>query len=256
MRIVLFFLFFVNCAFATIVEVSSINQAVPYITQDAWFLVDLDNCLFEAKQACGHADWFYVELQKNLDKGLSRDEAIKETYPLWLETQKVTEVKPLEAAFVTFIQSLQSQGVTVMGLTHRQPVVAESTLRQVKSLSLDFSITSPSIESFDLSMPYPSVFYGGVLFVGDYQKKSAVLTAFFNQIQKTPSKVVFIDDKLKNVEDLDGFLTPMGIDYTGLYYTAIQHQPKVYDKDLADFQYDCMHRILSNEEAKLLINTN
>ena len=57
--------------------------------------------------------------------GMSREEAIRDTYPGWIKTQQVCPVKPLEENFVPNLIALQSRGITVMGLTHRQPSVAQ-----------------------------------------------------------------------------------------------------------------------------------
>lgn len=85
---------------AKIIETAHIVEVISYIDEDTWFLVDIDNTLFEAKQALGHANWFYDELQKRLERGMSREEAIRDAYPGWIKTQRVCPVKPLEEEFV------------------------------------------------------------------------------------------------------------------------------------------------------------
>lgn len=47
---------------AKIIETAHIADAIPYIDEETWFLVDLDNTMFESKQALGHANWFYDEI--------------------------------------------------------------------------------------------------------------------------------------------------------------------------------------------------
>lgn len=80
---------------AKIVETARVADVLPFIDEGTWFLIDLDNTLFEAKQSLGHADWFYDELQARMQKGMSRDEAIRDAYPGWIKTQAVCLVKPL-----------------------------------------------------------------------------------------------------------------------------------------------------------------
>jgi hypothetical protein len=38
---------------AKIIETRYIEDVIPLIDEDTWFLVDLDNCLFEGSQALG-----------------------------------------------------------------------------------------------------------------------------------------------------------------------------------------------------------
>ena len=87
-------------------------------------------------------------MNTRMEKGMSRDEAIADAYPDWIKTQKACRVKPLEESFVPVLLMLQSKKTTIMGLTHRQPSVADSTARQVNSLGFDFSTTAKSKDSF------------------------------------------------------------------------------------------------------------
>lgn len=69
---------------------------------------------------------------------------------------------------------------------------------------------------------------------------------------KKPKKIVFIDDKRKNVDELE-VLASHGIEYIGVHYTAIEHADPIYRRDLAEFQYKFLDQILSNEAAQLLM---
>lgn len=238
---------------AKIIETAHVADALAYIDADTWFLVDLDNTMFEGKQALGHADWFYDELQQRIQKGLTREEAFQEFYPEWVKTQQRCPVKTLEDDFVPILCSLQQQGIVVMGLTHRQPPVAPATVRQVTSLGFDFITTAPSKDTFAVPAASPTLYIQGILFVSDYNKKSDVFLPFLSIVKQTPKKVVFIDDKRKNVEELEQALTKLGIEYVGLYYTAIEHSKRIYSRELAEFQYHYLDHIMSNEAATLLM---
>lgn len=237
---------------AKIIETQFIDDVVPLIDEDTWFLVDLDNCMFEGAQALGHANWFYDELQQRMQKGMSREEAIRDAYPIWIKTQKLCKVKPLETNFVPALITLQAKGVVIMGLTHRQPSVADSTIQQVNSLGFDFLKTAPSKEIFSVRAPTPTLYSQGVLFVGDYNKKNDVFEPFLSLLDRKPKKIVFIDDKRKNVEELER-LTNYGIEYIGVHYTAIEHAEPVYVREIAEFQYKIMNQIISNEAAQILM---
>lgn len=237
---------------AKIIETKRVEEILPYIDDETWLLVDLDNCMFQAAQALGHANWFYDLLQQRLEKGMSRDEAIADAYPYWIKTQKVCKVKALEETFVPLLLALQNKNTTIMGLTHRQPSVADSTVRQVNSLGFDFVPSAPAKNNFVVPAKNPTLYYQGILFVGDYNKKIDIFESFLHIIQKKPKKVVFIDDKRKNVEELE-VLTNFGIEYMGVHYTAIEKSIPVYSREIADVQYKFLDQILSNEAALLLM---
>lgn len=237
---------------AKVIETQHIKDVIPLIDEDTWFLVDLDNCLFEGVQALGHANWFYDLVQEKIQKGMSRENAIKEVYPNWINSQKVCRVKPLELDFVPSLLKLQDQGIVIMGLTHRQPIIADSTIKQVDSLGFNFMTSAPSKDSFGVRSSTPTLYTNGILFVGDYNRKIDVFWTFMEIIEQKPKKIVFIDDKRKNVEELES-LIQKGIDYIGVHYTAIEHAKPVYDKKIAEFQFKFLDQIMSNEEALLLM---
>lgn len=237
---------------AKIIETKHIEDVLPFIDEETWVLVDLDNCLFEGAQALGHANWFYDEVQQRIQKGMSRDVAISDAYPDWIKTQRVCKVKPLEETFVPTLLLLQKRGIPIMGLTHRQPSVAEATLSQVGSLGFDFLATAPSKDSFSIRTKTPALYCQGILFAGDYNKKNDVFEPFLSIIKKSPRKIVFIDDKRKNIEELES-LAQYGIEYTGIHYTAIQDAKPLYVREIAEFQYKFLDQIMSNEAALLLM---
>lgn len=235
-----------------IIETRYIQDVNPLIDEETWLLVDLDNCMFEGAEALGHANWFYDEMQKRIEKGMTRDEAIAHAYPLWVKVQKVSSVKPLEAHFVPTLLALQNRGICIMGLTHRQPSVADSTANHVSSLGFNFLSTAPSKECFSIPAKTPTLFYQGILFVGDYNKKIDVFDPFLKKINQKPKKIVFVDDKRKNVEELEA-LAEQGIEYIGIHYTAIQYAKPVYDREIAEYQAKFLDKVMSNEAALLLM---
>lgn len=239
---------------AKVIETAHIADVMPFISEESWFLVDLDNTLFEAKQALGHANWFYDEMQARMQKGMARDDAIRDVYPEWIKTQRVCPVKPLEEQFIFEILALQEKSVVVMGFTHRQPLAAEVTLHQIRSLGIDFTKTAPNKETFTIPSATPTLYTHGVLFVGDYNKKGDIFLPFLQMIQKNPVKVVFIDDKRKNVEELEQALAPLEVEYIGIHYRAIEYTAPVYSPELAQFQYQFIDKIMSNQAAQALMN--
>lgn len=251
-RLFFFFAFALASLEARVIQTSHIKEVIPLVDEDTWFLVDLDNCMYQGAQALGHANWFYDELQKRLEKGMSREEAIADCYPSWIKTQKACKVKVLEEDFVPTLIYMQKKGYTIMGLTHRQPSVFDSTVAQVNSLGFDFNRSSPSHDSFSLPSKTATLYYAGILFVGDYNKKIDIFLSFLSHIGKKPKKIVFIDDKKKNVDELEA-LSQQGIEYIGVHYTAIDYSKPVYNREIAEFQLKFLDQILSNEAAILLM---
>lgn len=238
---------------ATIIETATIDPILKVIDEDTWVLVDLDNTTFEGKQALGHTDWFYDKAFALVREGMTLDEATRACYPEWIEIQKICPVKPLEAAFIPSLIELQKRGITVMGLTQRQPSLAEATLRQLNSLNFDFHISAPSKDTFSIPSETPTLYKQGVLFTGEFNKKGEMFIHFLSIINQRPKKVVFIDDKKSHVEEVKSVLSRHGIEYIGFHYTAHQYVEKVYHPEVAEFQRKFLKTIMSNEAARLLM---
>lgn len=77
------------------------------------------------------------------EKGITLDEATRTCYPEWIEIQKVCPVKAVEEAFIPALKAAQQRQIIMMGLTHRQPTLADSTVNQLRSLDWSFEPTAP-----------------------------------------------------------------------------------------------------------------
>lgn len=255
LRIFCIFWCFLPCfTEAKIVETTTISEILPLIDADTWVVLDLDNTVFEGKQALGHTDWFYDKAHALMrNEGITLEEATRVCYPEWIEVQKVCPVKAVEQAFLPSLAPLQKQGVVLMGLTHRQPSLVDSTLRQLRSLDWTFEPTAPFKDSLVVPSATPTKYQEGVLFTGEYNKKGEIFVRFLSMIGKQPRKILFVDDKRSHVEDVEKAVTAQGIDYLGVHYRATEHVSKVYDPVIAEFQKKFLTQIMSNEAAMLLV---
>lgn len=237
---------------AKIIETTTIEDIIPLIDADTWLVLDLDNTVFEGKQALGHTDWFYDKAFAMMrDGGLSIEEATRECYPEWIEIQKVCPVKPVEPAFIPALKKFL--GNVIMGLTHRQPSIAASTISQLESLGFSFYPYAPVKNTFEVTSLTPTLYVEGVLFTGEYNKKGEIFVRFLSMIGQKPKKILFVDDKRGHVEDVGRALSEEGIEYIGVHYRAIEYVEKIYDPQIAEFQKKFLNQIMSNEAAQLLI---
>lgn len=237
-----------------LIESKTIADVIPLIDENTWFLVDLDNTVFQAKQALGHVNWLQHEVQKLVTAGKSRQDAFHSLYPLWKKTQMMTEVIPVEISFLEAIKELQKRNIVVMGLTHRQLFIVPETFCQLDSIGVNFLPTAPSKRTFNISAKQPALYTHGILFVDDFNTKGEVFRSFLEQLGQKPKRVVFIDDKKKNVEELAKAALSDGIEYIGVYYTAVEQGPQIYSPELAEQQLRFLNSILSNEQAQYLLS--
>ncbi len=243
-------------SFATqeVIVCETVIDLLPLIDEKTWFLVDLDNTVFQATQALGHVNWLQHEVQKQMNEGKSREEAFYSLYPLWKKTQMMTDVTPIEVNFLKIIQQLQNNNIVVMGLTQRQLFVIPETLRQLDSLGVTFQKTAPLKETINFFGKEPALYTQGILFIGDFNTKGDIFRTFLKQLEQKPKKIVFIDDKRENVEELAKVAMLEEIEYIGAHYTAIERGQQIYFPELAEYQLNFFDNIMSNEEALLFLS--
>lgn len=133
---------------------------------------------------------------------MTLDEATRVCYSEWIEVQKVCSVKPVEPAFIPVLMHLKERDIVMMGLTHRQPSTADSSICQLESIKWNFLNSSPVKETFVVPSETPTIYTQGVLFTGEYNKKGEIFLRFLSLINQKPKKVVFIDDKRSHVEEV------------------------------------------------------
>ena len=234
-------------------EITTIKTLPNLITETSWVLFDLDNTVFESKQALAHADWIMDLLTTHMrETGLNIRDASDDLYPRWLNTLSAGEVQPVETESVATIKALQQRGIVTMGLTARRPITAEITQRQLASIHVDFTKTPPHQNTFCTHTENPIDYHEGVLFAGDYTTKGQTFLWFLQEIKQTPSSVILVDDSLHNVTEFENTLSQSGIPCKGLHYTAIHHKPKIYCPEIAHIQlniFEKTNHIISNEEA-------
>ncbi len=72
-----------------------------------------------------------------------------------------------------------------------------------------------------------------------------------------PKHIVFINDKLTHVRDVEGSVELSGIEFTGLRYTFSDERVQNFRQDIAEIQWtqSSFNYILSDEEALAILST-
>jgi len=246
----LIFLFLHTLAFAQVVEIKKIKQIAPHLKKYHLIIFDLDNTIMEPAQLLGSDQWFFHRMQKHESDGFDIKKALDKTLLEWYEIQAITKVKLVEKDVKKIIRHLQNKNVLVMGLTTRDLHFSYSAMKQLDSLDIDLSKTAPYKENlyFDNGV----LFNKGILFASG-KNKGDVLKQFLNKIEFLPKSVIFIDDKLKHINEVDKFCREKEIKFLGFRYGALDEKIKNFDSQVANIQHKYFQSILSDEDAKRML---
>lgn len=196
-------------------------------------IYDIDNTLVRAQDVQARDEYFSARLKREMESGKDLTTACNIVLPQFFECMKKTAVSLVDERSVGSITRLQRRGIAMIALTARSPHVLEvCTLKQLARVGINFRITSPAHEN-DLNftgMMDKADFKGGVVFCGN-NDKGAVLERLFEQTGFIPDKIIFVDDKLKNLENVEREALKLHIPFLGIRYSKL-------DAEIESFMLD------------------
>jgi hypothetical protein len=211
------------------------NQLSDFVTDNTLVLFDLDHTVFEGAEVYGHANWFYDRIREGKKQGITASDTIRKIFPLWLESQERTSVKPVEPQIPSFIKQLQARGLKVMGFTARWAPMIPATLRQLEEIDVHFESSSLTPANLSVDDFEPPVAYGkGVLFMSEFFDKSLVLKAYLERIRYEPQRIVIVDDCYGHLKDVVGAFASTDIAVVGLHYPLVEQRRSSWNPVLAE----------------------
>lgn len=245
------FLLYTTVLDAKIVETPDINQIEYYVDKDSLILLDIDNTVIQLSQTLGTPEWFSDYYKKISASGRAKDDAMQETLKIYLRVNEVSEAKAVDERTVELIQKLQKAGVPILGLTSRDDAMLKTTIRQLKSANVNFNMGRFQNYELKLQAGERSKVQKGIIFAGG-KNKGVCLNEFFNATHWKPKRVIFVDDQLKAVQEVEIALLNTHIDYLGLRYSFLDNKVKKLNSNISEIQLEYLNntgKIISDEAA-------
>jgi hypothetical protein len=232
-----------------IFQIESLTEITNNQSERTLFLFDIDDTLLDSFSLPGSKAWrkYIRDVRKDCHDVLTYELAQK--YPL----------KTVESYTCAFVKELQDKGYVVCGLTSRernawynmpQEGIDSLTVKQLLSLSVDLNTGTLENTYPDLAAD-PAYFCG--IFFANIEPKGNYLSHLFENAFHLPEKVIFIDDKLYQVESVAHALTALEIPHECYHYTAIVKKEKAFNSLIANIQLFYFlkpdSQILSEQEA-------
>lgn len=211
------------------------------------------NKIFRNKNLEKNAAWYTQLRNETLGKATKNE---WELLHLWVLKDDFMLMEP---DIVDTIRSLQDRGVKVLALTalvpgraFAIPSMAHWRFENLKKHGIDFSKTSFGNMTFDElptikdahDNPQHPVLYKGIICTTKLSKGD-VLGAFLNRVNFKPTQIIFFDDKLERVKEVEKEVQKRGIAFYGFVYHGAEHLPEELDKKLGEYQ---LHHLVKHEE--------
>lgn len=230
----------------SIIEISEIDTVRNSVKQDALYLFDIDDTLIDNPSGLGSIPW----RAWFRSKGLQSDTSFTLFDALTYYIAKHIPYKAVEPTTAKLIADLQFQGIAVLEFTARGRTqwyttvldhVDRFTHAQLKNAGIDFTKTTIPEGLKNLE---PAYFYEGIIFA-QHISKGELLKDLLKDINYRPSLLVFIDDKLEQIESVEKIAEDIGIPFVGYWYRRAEQDKKNFDPLIAAIQLE--HLLIKKE---------
>jgi hypothetical protein len=244
-----------------------IEKTLASINAGTLVIFDVDDVLMHAEDQIlksKNADACKV-LVKKLKQQVGRDK-IQEVTSIILLTRKNNPVDP---KMISVIENLQKSGIKVLALTNCAtgkfgliPNTENWRIAELNKHGYYFDKSWQNLKDINLKSLMKvtndanPIYKAGIVFVDQTGEKGPVLDAFLTYSATKPKKIIFIDDKSKNLVSVEEFAKQHNIEFVGIEYTKTLEGDSVLNNDIAALQFDILEKekkwISDNEAAEIL----
>lgn len=245
---------------AELMEINQIDAIRPYITENALCLFDIDDTLIDNPTFLGSSPW--RNWIKSKTAHFSTNFVLYDALTLFIA--KNGPYKTVEPSTSALITDLQNQGQTVFAFTARGRSqwytthiegVDRFTHEQLRYAGIDFkkTVIPQALQALD-----PTYFYEGIIFAKHIQKGD-LFKQLFKDLNYTPSLILFVDDKLDQVQSVEAAVKEVGIPFIGFWYRRSELDRNNFNPKVTNIQLESLlltGEIMCDETALELANIN
>lgn len=251
---------------------SFIEEELKEADKNTLVIFDINDVLLEQKELLFKKQ--NSTLLKNLLKEMSANMSNEEEQTLY----SVVVQRPVvyvDENFVRIIHDLQNKNVKVIALTNGLvgtcgyvKSMDRLLIQQLRDLDYHLEKSWLDLKNAQIYMTKSKdrkiLFAEGIVFANKMISKASKgesLLAFFKYADFYPKKVIFIDDKLKNLKSVSNILEKQGVEFIGFEYTKAKNRKDspVITKEHAKLQLSILkkrHKLLSDEEIDKILHNN
>ena len=237
---------------AEIIEIQKIEEILPFVDDKTLVVLDIDDTLMVPAQMLGGDCWFRYTLKRYLESGFEFEEALSEILPIYVEIQNKLEVLPVEANTASVVHRLQEKADRVIGLTTRSNILLYRTIEQLNSLGIHLNKTALFDLKSGLATDYSLYYIDGILST-EARHKGEALSNLCARYGYFPEKIIFVNDKLKFVLDVEETFINRDVIYYGFRYAGSDEISDSWSPELSNVQKKYFNKILSDEDASKIL---
>ena len=204
----------------SISEISNVGDVLPYLSEGALLVLDIDDTIITSSTYEGSISWIDYLTEKFVGEGFSQHDAFEKAVEIWQETQSTVSVQLIEED----IHALFERANYVVGCTSRPVTMLSVTMEQLQTVGISFG----HHDSFPIdtkTADCSAYFSNGIIF-GDGGEKGELLFTFLHasEIYEMSSRIIMIDDSLCHLEEVLASCRQHNVDYYGFRYSRCDHR--------------------------------
>lgn len=228
-----------------------LREIAGHVTENSIVVLDLDNTVMVAcKLDGGHSvvgtdQMFSHMFAKAMHLHGDARAAIEHVLPTYFAAQRMHDCVLTQDDAVEIVKELQKR-CPVIGLTARSTHIMDRTAEQLNALDIDLTRGHLPSEPLDLTLDDKGIYHHGIIF-GANNDKGKILLHCLKQLDHSPEKIIFVDDKEKNIKSVERAAQQAGIEFIGLHYTRCDGDVSAFAED-APLHEEAWHRFETENE--------
>lgn len=242
----------------TVEAMKQIIAIISTLQPGDWLVLDVDNTLIMSEDAIFQSNSpdknFIDELKKQNPPHLATN------LSKWRLKRKL---KLVEFGWPEILKIAHDKGILVLALTQMDTgaygiIENMEKWRAAELKTMDLIFTNYADKTVEILLPgeRAATVYQGIMFTGGY-KKSEVLAAFMAKQPTKPKRLVFVDDRAEQVENIENWCNQNQINVIACHYTADEHTEGTISPKRSALQIESFTNgnWLSDAEADVVLAT-
>lgn len=202
---------------------------------NAIFVFDLDNTLVCTPTDLGSDLWFSHAVEQKIQMGIAYEDAVKEVLPNYFRVQEFIALQPVETVTPNIVSRIGKQAHT-LALTARSLPLVQRTIDQLKKLEISFSAPPSFDRELSIQLDHPGLLKDGIIFC-DQNDKGKFLFYIFKKFNYQPTWIIFVDDRLFNVLNVQKECLMQNVRFVGIRYRYMDERADNFDAKKANEEY-------------------
>lgn len=219
-----------------ILPLNSMADLLPKLCKGCLVIFDLDDTLHRSKSIEGSELFLDKHTKALMAKGLGEEEAFLEAnrhYNACHNAEPSSHAVDPELDWNSVVNDWQEKNIRVIGLTARDPAIAETTLKQMQSIGMSFSTDVVCNQTMVIE-GRAVVAHQGVILTNE-TAKGKTLTHFMPNFRRQLDEfaaIHFVDDKLSNCQSMQQFFCEHQLQGTTYHYPKVKIQGYYRDDEV------------------------